>query len=453
MSLTGTPQGTPVDLALPDGLSLAGIVYVDSLARLDQLAPANGAGVRTLAIPNTCVVLLTPIVLPPGQRIVLGNSTILKGCDADTSGLIGDVDGPLISGSGDGCVVTGVFLVNPNAGVNAWCVELTNGANPAGRVSRCERTSVAGTRGVRVIDQVSATVNVLDRCTVVGIELEGNNTAIEMNRCVHVGAPGQTPTELVIGGTPQFIRVSNCTYTVLPGHTGIDASGASFALASLPADPGSLLRIGSNDFLPLGGTPLNPADLGDLTDLPGVFLTGNAGVADSTFGGEAGFNGNPTAEQTVISAVGVIQPGGQVTNAVRVGNGNASHPLFTLSPGSGRVELEQPGDADTAVLRWAAIEAANVGVAAALSVRSADGLTKAFAGQIVLEPAGGGPATFVSAFTAVTGGLILAAGFVRPQSTINALDPTAGIAVEVANLTDTVNLIVDSCELSLVSLD
>jgi len=453
MSLTGTPQGTPVDLALPDGLSPAGIVYVNSLARLDQLAPANGAGVRTLAIPDTCVVLLTPIVLPPGQRIVLGTSTVLKGCDAETSGLIGDVDGPLISGSGDGCVVTDVFLVNPNAGVNAWCVELTNGANPAGRGSRCERTSVAGTRGVRVIDQVAGTVNVLDRCTVVGIELEGSNTAIEISRCAHVGAPGQTPTQLVIGGTPQYLRASNCVYTVLPGHTGIDASGASFTLAALPADPGSLLRISENDFLPLGGTALNPANLGDLTDLPGVFLTANAGVADSTFGGEAGYNGNPSAEETVISAVGVIQPGGEVTNAVRVGNGNASHPLFTLSPGSGRVELDQPGGADTAVLRWADWEAANVSVAAALSVRSADGLNKAFAAQIVLEPAGGGPATFLSAFTAVTGGFLLSSGFVRPQTTVTGLPPMAGIAVEIANLTDTVDLIVDSCVLALVSLD
>lgn len=441
MTTPGPLTGAPLSFPDPD-IDVVGLTFIDSLARLDELAPADGAGVRLLNTPG-CVKIITAITLPAGQRLVLGNNTALGGCDADQSGLLGDVDAPLISGSGDGVVVADLFLRNFNVGPNAYCVEVTNGFNPVGRVSRVERSSVGGTRGVRVFDATQVSINVLCRCTDKGIVLEGSTGGVQILDSVFNADLPSAPTFIEVGGTlHSALRIDRNALNLTPGSMGLEVVGAPTL---------ELVRVGNNDFIPNGGTAILPAGLQDVQ--ADVFFVGNSGTEDSTFGGSIGYNGNPTGQVTVIPAAGSINPDGSVAGAVRVGNGNATHPAFVLNPASARVALVQPGGADTAQLAWAALDAANVTVAGALSVRSADGLTKAVAGQIVRLPGGVGPAQFVTAFTSVTGGLLLAAGFVDPRGGINAIPPGDTIAVEVANLTDAVDLIVDSVNLSMRSVD
>jgi len=411
--MTDSYNQTSINLASQS--SAGDSIHINSLAQLNTIAPADLSGIRLLDIPNRCVIFDAAITLPDGERIVLGDNTILKGCDADIAGLLGNVDAALISGSGDGIVVTDLFLRNFSAGPDAFCVYVTNGANPAGRASRVDRVSVGGRLGVLVEDAAAVNINILSRATEQGVVLRGTTIGTQLIDCF-------------FGGDP--------TLPVTPVHVELE-----------------LIQVSGNAFIPAGpppGTPVNPATLPD--QQADVFFTGNAGAPDSTFGGSAGYNGNPTGQTTTISAVGVIQPSGEVTNAVRVGTGNPANPAFALNPASARVTLEQPAGAASAVLRWAAIEPANVAVSAAISVRSADALAKAVAGQIVRVPAAG-PPTFVAAFTGVTGGLILAAGFVQPEGGISAIPPGDGIAVEVANLTDTVDLIIDSVDLVMRSVD
>lgn len=443
--MTDSYNQTSINLASQS--SAGDSIHISSLAQLNTIAPADPSGVRTLDIPNRCVIFDAAITLPDGERIVLGNSTILKGCDADIAGLLGNVDDALVSGSGDGIVVSDLFLRNFSAGPDAFCVYVTNGANPAGRASRVDRVSVGGRLGILIENAAAVNINILSRATEQGVVLRGTTIGTQLIDCVFGGDPTQpvTPVHVDIEpGLHSALRIMGCAFTLTTGSTGIMVSGAPTL---------ELIQVSSNAFIPAGtppGTPVDPATLPD--QQADVFFTGNAGTADSTFGGSAGYNGNPTAETTTISVVGTILPGGEVTGAVRVGAGNLANPAFVLNPASARVTLDQPAGAESAVLRWAAIESANVAVSAAISVRSADALAKAIAGQIVRVPAAG-PPTFVAAFTGVTGGLILAAGFIQPEGGISAIPPGDGIAIEVANLTDTVDLIIDSVDLVMRSVD
>lgn len=75
-------------------------IYIRSLADLNTIAPADGASVRTID-EEGCIYIVGELTLPAGERIILGNRTVLKGCDADVDGIIGNVNAPMISGSGD----------------------------------------------------------------------------------------------------------------------------------------------------------------------------------------------------------------------------------------------------------------------------------------------------------------------------------------------------------------
>lgn len=426
-------------------------IFISTLGDLNALAPAVG-GVRTLDIPNTCVIIDGEIALPDNERIVVGNRTALLGCDADIAGLLGNVDAPLVSGSGDGLVVADIFLRNFSVGTNSSCLYVTNGFVPTGRASRVDRVSVGGSRGVIIEDATSVSVNILDRCELQGIVLRGNTAGVQLLSCVHIGDPLglTTPTYVFFdGGNHQAIRISGSVYFLGPGVTGIDASTNPPAL-----NLSTLWRVGNCDFIPNGGTPVLPSNLANLPGVPGVFFTGNAGISDSIFGGQIGYNGNPTSQATTIAAIGVIQPDGSVTNAVRIGNGNPANPIYVLGDASARVALDQPGGAESAALQWGAIETANVEVTASISLRSVDGNAKAIAGQLVYLPSGG-PPQFLAAFTSVTGILALAnAGFVSVSTGLQ-VNPGDAVAVEIANLTSggNQNLIVDSINLQMRSVD
>jgi len=435
---------------LASSVNTGNAIFISNLSELDAIAPSVG-GVRTLDVPK-CVIIDGEITLPDNERIVLGNRTVLLGCDADIAGLLGNVDGPLISGSGDGLVVTDIFLRNFSVGPNSACLYVTNGFNPIGRASRVERVSVGGSRGLIIEDAAAVSVNILDRCDLQGIVLRGNTVGVQLLSCVHMGDPlgSTTPTYVFFdGGDHQALRISGSVYFIGPGVTGIDASTNPPVL-----NLSTLWRVGNCDFIPNGGTSFLPSNLANLPGAPGVFFTGNAGISDSIFGGQIGYNGNPTSQATTIAAIGVIQPDGSVTNAVRVGTGNPANPLYVLGGASARVILDQPAGADSAVLQWAAIEAANVEVTASISLRSVDGTAKAVAGQLIYLPLGG-PPQFLAAFTSVTGVLALAnAGFVSVSAGLQ-VAPGDAVAVEIANLTagGNQNLIVDSINLQMRSVD
>jgi len=427
------------------------------LARIATSVVVENRGGRDVTVyvldyPGRVVVPVGATTLNTDEAIRLGNLTPLVGQDADTSGILGQCPGPLIDGLGDGVVVTDVFIRNfePAATVpEAFCVFATNGANPAGRASRVERVSVGGTRGVLVENAVAVAINVLDRCTDVGIALRGAIQGVQLIDCVHPGdfTGANTPTYVELAAVDPVVRISGSVYALTPGTTAIDASGATLL-------PGSLVRVGNCDFIPAGGTPVVPANLANLPNAPGLFFTGNAGTLDSIFGGQIGYNGNPGSQATTIAAIGAIQPDGSVSNAVRIGTGNPANPLYVLGGASARVILDQPGGADSAVLQWAAIEPANVEVTASISLRSVDGNAKAVAGQLIYLPLGG-PPQFLAAFTSVTGILALAnAGFVSVSAGLQ-IAPGDAVAVEIANLTSggNQNLIVDSVNLQLRSVD
>lgn len=439
----------------------------------DLPAPVGGV----IEMPDERFILVDwtgdPGLLVPDQtQLLIPRTSVLSGMDADVSGLRGTVDAPLIVSEPDGgLVVLDLFLRNFSTDAEAFCVGASNGYNPAdpatldSRPIRVERTSVGGRGGVLLEDAAAGTINVLDRCTEQGILLRGNYNAIELNRCVHAGfppippnPPAATPTYLTLEGLPLSLRVNNCVYPIYPGHVGIDASAVAGILPSL----GTLWQTATSAFVIVGGTDaVLPSNLPNLPGAPGVFFFGNPGLSDSVFTGYAGFSGNTGNVPTVIANQGSVGANGFITNAVRVGNGSPGHPLFVLSPASARVELTGSGQAQTTVVRWASFEASNVRVGASLSVRSANGLTQSIAAQLMRLPRDGSPAQFITSFTGSTGGLLNSAGFLGPESAQQMYEPPAppvfavgdGLAVEIANLGDDVDLIVDSVQIYLEGLD
>lgn len=162
-------------------------IYIRSLDDLNEIAPADAGGVRFINEPGRCVIVNAVITLPNDERIVVGNTTVLKGCDADLDAVIGNIDAALISGNGDGVVVTDLTLRNFSAGADSFCVVASNGFNPLGRASRVERVSVGGARGVLATEVSSATINFLSRASVQGVVFRGNTQAVQVVDSIFTG--------------------------------------------------------------------------------------------------------------------------------------------------------------------------------------------------------------------------------------------------------------------------
>ena len=111
-----------------------------------------------------------------------------------------------------------------------------------------------------------------------------------------------------------------------------DASNAAFEFSSSATYPASgNVLVQNNNLVLTNGALALTGDI-DKTD-PRFYFDGNAGIVDSAYMGSMGYDGN-TGQNTTISASSTFFP---------VGNGNASHPLFTLSAESERFTAQGSG--------------------------------------------------------------------------------------------------------------
>jgi len=387
----------------------------------DDLPPPV-AGVRTLP-ENSIVVIEGEVTLPNGERIVVPDTSILRGRDADFDGLIGNVDAPLIDTGDDGIVVNRLFLRNFNAGVNAYCVRGTSTSGQ--RPTRLDNLSVGGNRGILLENVVfPAVLGVLNRCDVVGMSLRGNVTNLLVEQFVMVTpTPGAVGIDIEPGSVPPTVvnaaRFSESSFLFLdPMQIGIRRDMSAMI---------NNIALFDNTFFSvvLGGTPTT----GITPDgQPDVLVFTNFGVPDSKIGGNMGIPANPLLRDTTFPAINQFVP---------VGNGTANHPPYVLDPASARVAINPPAptQAQLQTLEYTGTEPTNATIFASMSVSSPVFGGSDFSGRVVVLPAGGGPAVPLSpSFRSSTGGAINSANTIAFQVS-SILQPGDRLQLQIANNT------------------
>jgi len=403
-------------------------LYVSSV---DDLPPPV-AGVRTLP-ENSVVVVEGEVTLPPNERIVVPDSSILRGRDTDFDGLLGDVDAPLIDTGGDGLVLNRLFLRNFSVGANAYCARATSTAGL--RPSRLENLSVGGQRGLLIENAAfPAVIGLLNRCDVVGATLRGTVANLFAEQFIMVTpTPGAVGIDIEAGSNVNAARFSESSFLFFdPTQIGIRR------------DMGAVLNniaLFDNTFFPVGvGIPA----LGITPDeQPDVLVFTNFGIPDSKIGGNMGIPANGGSVPTVVGAINTFVP---------IGQGSPAHPVYVLDPASARVAIDPaPGaQAQVTTLEYSGVEPSNTTVFASMSVTSAALGGVRFSGRVVRVPFNGDPPVALSpTFESNTGGLLNSAGSLAFQVS-SLLFPGDRLRLEIANRTDGSNLIVLACNVGFI---
>ena len=408
-------------------------------SELDLPAPVGGV----ITLPENRTILVDksedPLVVPNGVQLRVPSTSVLKGWDADQNGIVGNVDAPLIIGDGDGLVLTDLFLRNFSADPNAFCAETENGYPGVinGRASRIERVSVGGRGGVRVQNATAVQVNVLSRCSGDGVYLRGATAGVQLLQCVFQPDIADSPRHVVLdGGQHDALRISDAAFVLTDGSVGIQALN----------DPTlNLVRVGDSDFIPQpgGGVPGVPVagniagaiPLGPNAKTDVLFLD-DFGVEESSFSGAMAIPSNANQVTNILAAgVGVF---------VRIGSGNAAHPLFQAQNPNSRFQVVDPvapgaPQAQRQLLVYAGPEPVTVNVQANASIRQ-NGIYQLLASmRIVYLPNGGAPQPQTAFDTVLAdgfsgGGAVGEVVASAPRITVN---PGDAFYVEIANNTNT----------------
>jgi hypothetical protein len=404
-------------------------LFVSSAA---DLPPPDGGGVRTLP-ENSVVVIEGQFTLPDGERIVVPDTSILRGRDTDFDGLLGRVNAPLIDTSGDGIVVNRLFLRNADGGSNAYCVRGTSTAGQ--RPTRLENLSVGGNRGILLENVVfPAVLGVLNRCDVVGLSLRGNVTNLLVEQFIMV-TPGVGAVGIDIEHDPMnptvvnAARFSESSFLFLdPTQIGIRRD-VNAMINNIALFDNTFFSVG------LGGTPTT----GITPDgQPDVLVFTNFGVPDSKIGGNMGIPANPGLQDTVFFTTPPGPPP-VVGQFVPVGNGNPNHPVFVLDPASARVAINTlpspppTPQAQLQTLEYIGVEPTNATIFASMSVSSPVFGGSDFSGRVVVLPVGGGaPVPLSPSFRSSTGGAINSANTIAFQVS-SILQPGDRLQLQIAN--------------------
>ena len=411
-------------------------LFVSSVADL----PPPVAGVRTLP-ENSVVVVEGEVTLPPGERIVVPDTSILRGRDTDFDGLLGDVDAPLIDTGGDGLVLNRLFLRNFNMGANAYCARTTSTGAVPPRPSRLENLSVGGQRGLLIENaQFPAILGLLDRCDVAGATLRGTISNLFAEQYIMVSTtPGAVGIDIEAGAIVNAARFSESSFLFFHGN--------QIGIRRDPTATVNNIALFDNTFFPVGfGFPA----VGITPDAqPDVLVFTNFGIPDSKIGGNMGIPANPGSVPTVPlpnpALVGVFVP---------IGRNSPAHPPYLRDPASARVEIDPlpppTPEAQVTTLRYTGVEPSNATVFASMSVGSAAVGGVRFAGRVVRIPFDGSPDVALSpTFESNTGGFLNSAGSLSFQvSTL--LFPNDRLRLEIANVTDRTNLIVLACNVGFI---
>lgn len=423
MTVSRTPEGYK---NIGDAAELGDCYNV--VASLGDLPPAVG-GVRTLPA-GTATLICGIISLPPNEKIVVPDDAILIGRDPDIDGILGDVNDALIDTAGNGLILKRLFIVNANTGPAAFGARTTTQPFPNERVTVLDFVSFfGGVRGLLVEDAFFVSIsNVISRVEGDGITFRGTVDAVQVDSYTmnNPTAPAARGIVFETGLTISALRVNSSQFGLQqPGQVAVEAEAGSslnlvgfFANAFLRLDPSAVPLVG-----------LSP------NGQPDVIFFADFGVAESKNGGNLSLN-NPGVVPTVNPGVGTW---------ARVGNGNpGTHPLYTLSPASARVLLDQPAGAESARLVYNGLEPVSAELFASLSLGPSAVVAALQVGaRLVYLPAGGGSVPLTPEIFTPTSGVILSGTAISINAS-QIMNPGDAIALEVQNATDGTDLVVDT---------
>ena len=220
------------------------------------------------------------------------------------------------------------------------------------------------------------------------------------------------------------LTIKDCQWTLS------DATHAAFEFADGATYPTtSLIRVQNNNLVLSNGAAAIAGSI-DKTD-PRFEFRDNTDIVDSAFVGSIGFTGN-ASEQTTITTQGAFVP---------IGQGNASHPRYTLAAISERFS-QQGSSAATDVLRHEGLVAAPFVATYSVTAERVGGGSDEVLTRLTVHgtPVDGsdGSAESSSGASSIT------------RSVPMELSEDDDVQIEIANGTDTSNFVVRSARLTIL---
>ena len=448
----GPQQGAPLNFPNLDSFE-----ECYQVVRSADDLPDPGAGGERVLAPNTGYFLCGTIVLPDDESLRVGVGTVLAGRDVQIDGLVGNVDGPLVT-SDVGCQIQNTFYRNDSTAPGSSALRISN-VNDRNNLARVQgNCSLRGQVSLLVEDCIGLFVDGgVFRYREAGARYVGPNPSgnliVSPRACLPDpgGDPEAPAHDFVAGSIVQGFVSSEATYSI------------NDLQAVVRLDPAATFLLGQfseSQVIPglFGGPPTAP--LVGLTpdSIESVLFQDVFGLAESSFGAQIEIVSN--AIPTLI-----VPPGGQGLGVfVPIGYGSPGHPVWSVSAGAMTDRFEiVGGETQLQRLRYKGPEPVRVLATATASVRQAD-IYQLLAATRVEYFAQGLPAPVAApaappAPTVAGPGLttVLADGFSGGGATATLvaklpiqLNPGDQLGLSIANFTDTVpnplaDLILDSC--------
>lgn len=313
---------------------------VNTLADL----PAAVSDERVL-LANVTYEICDAIVLPDDEFLTMNDGTVLSGHNSIVSTITGSVAGAELirSAAGASVEILNVGVVN-SGGAGASCLNLagTSGGAPTERL-RIYKCAFSDDE-VGPIEDFADVVFSYNTVTNSrgGVAFGGSVLRLLFEENTFSGAPGSSSQDVeFLAGFINNIATFRNNTMLNATYTGEGPGGGTFRAldAQLPAAPGMTFR--ENYFVsakPFSG--ISSQSLGKWMVNNQGNATANVVLVDSARRGGISIAGN-TAQNTVITTINTF---------VRVGQGNASHPLFAGDVGNERFSV-QGASAVTQTLR------------------------------------------------------------------------------------------------------
>lgn len=369
--------------------------------------PVNG--VITLSKSNTVYNIIGNVDLGTNELVITGTNTAIIGRNPRADSLMGSTTGTLLS-STRGIQIENIAIINPDG----YAINIDGNGTDHIILKLCGLlfSKYAGSIGNALV--FHADKFMIKSC------LDG----LTLNSCTFVSI-----VDLSVALSPG----SGMCFSIQPNQTFKNLSLKGCIIRTQTSQTG--IYIDPSTTIENRALLLDNIVYGDGTALGGItkkenryWFTNNSGILDSQKIGGIGFSGNTTA--TTISVAGTF---------VEIGTGSTAppHSAFTLDAASERLSLQ--GTFPSQTLQFDGYETTQFDVVLSLSVATSGGAEKTSASRLTLN----GSPVAESEFQFITKG----AGSVSYSLSLE-LSNNDKIGIEIANITDTSDLVVYAARLT-----
>jgi hypothetical protein len=397
----------------PNGAECNNILVVNSQG--DLPAPVGSI----IQLPDDTIVQVCGMVDLGSDVLRLGTNTVLKGNAATLDGFMtANASLALVIAEGVDMITSELALQNSLGAAVDFDGQNIGSFLPINTFFL--NSVVAGT----VRDAVNAAIS---ESSVIacqdGFILDGSFVNVAMSSVAMLNPASPTFTGFEVLATASILAMALLNAAIITnaaGQTGLDfAAGATYVNV-----------VQANDVFVLGpGTPLAGVTKAD----PRFNFKNCVGILDSVTIGNMVFTGNLGGQVTVITVQGAF---------VRIGNGNAAHPLFVANPANERFSVQGATTA-VQVLRYDGLVADQIPIRAFVAVQPDVGGALGYAIRLLQN----GLVVANTTMEGQTGSVNQAAGGTYTEGVVTA-SPGDTFAIEIANLSGTQDLVVAAAQLT-----